>query len=143
MAEMKAKEFMPFNVKKTCSGSVLDKTIQRSTELTVSLRMRKNILFALGANDLFNHIGGFSLAFMIDPHEHLTEKAHSDKLNPNDDQESTEQEKRSPSDIASEKDFIYSQVKGYEETEESAYDTYGAEELNWFCGKALEKFYGN
>lgn len=107
----------------------------------MSFRKRRNILFALRTKDLFNHIGGFFLAFMIDPHEHLSEKAHSDKLNPNNDQEGTEQEEGSPPNIASPKDFIDTQIEGYEETEKTAHDTYRSEKLDWFRGKALEKLY--
>ncbi len=87
---MKAEGFIPLKREKTCLAPVLERTIYRSPELTMSFRERKNMLFVLGAKDFFNHIGGFSLTFMVYPHEHFSEKTHSNKLDTDDDQEGTE-----------------------------------------------------
>ena len=99
----------------------------------MSFRERKNILLVLGAKDFLNHIGGLSLAFMIYPHKHFSEKAHADKLDPNDDQESSKQKERSSTDLMSEKDLVNSQVEGYKETEKTAHDANRAKKLDWFC----------
>ena len=86
VATMKADRLTSFNIEKTCPIPAFDRTMRSNVELIVSLRTRRNILFLLWPKDLLDHIDRFSLAFMIDPHEHLAEEAHSDKLYPDNNQ---------------------------------------------------------
>lgn len=72
MAKIKAVRLIFFIVEKTFSSPVFDMTKYKSEELIVSLIMIKDILFTFRTKDLLYHVDWFSLAFMINPYEHLS-----------------------------------------------------------------------
>jgi hypothetical protein len=73
-----ARRLILFRVAKTFPNPVFDRTKYSSTELIVSFAIRVSDLFVIRAKDFFNYIDRFSLAFVIDPYNHLSQKTHSD-----------------------------------------------------------------
>ena len=69
-------------------------------------RQMRTILFDFRAKDLLNHVDGFSLAFMVNPYQHLSQQPHADELDADNYQEGPEQEERPAADITAHKEFI-------------------------------------
>ncbi len=71
---------MPLMMAKVCPESAFEKTIYRARELTANFSKNMIVLFADRANDFLDNVDRFFLSFVVDTHHHLSQQAHSDKL---------------------------------------------------------------
>ena len=111
---------MLLNVLSIWERPVLSKTKYRRPELTIILITIRRILFAFRAKDLLQYVNRFSLTLMVNPHEHFTQKSHSDQLYADDYQKSTKQNQRPAANRISEKDFVNCEIEQDEKSENAA-----------------------